>query len=365
MKAAGATGIRCILLLLAGIFAITAQAEERPLIKIGLILPLGGGMAHVGTAFRDAARMAAAEIPKGSKFSYELIFEDDELQSAKVASAAQKLITIDKVDALVSTWSYGGIVVAPMAEKARRIHFGVAWDPAVAKGSFNFIHLTPPREFIKGFLAGFKKKGYRKIASFGWHESGSLFFLDELERLAPQNGFTLVKRTEFDGADRDFRSALLNAERAKADVFLVNLSAPAIDIFVKQMAELKITTPVTSITGFEVATDLAPLEGKWYVSDSTVSDDFAERFTKQYGHNHLYGVGNFYDAVKLIAFLFEQAPGPAKPQPEQVLEATKKIGLFNSIFGPLQLDSEGIISYQPVFRKIVAGKRITVGLDDI
>jgi len=341
-----------------------ARAEQRDTVKIGLILPLSGGMAHVGAAFRDAARLAALELPPG-RFEYQLIFEDDGLQSAKAATAAQKLIEIDKVDAIISTWSYGGTVVAPIAAKAEVLHFGVAWDPVVAQGPLNFIHLTPPREFIKAFFAAFRKKGYRRIAAVGWHESGSLFFLDELERLAPAEGFQVVKRIEAQAGDSDFRSAIMLCERSKPDVYLVNFSAPAIDIFVRQAAELRVSAAITAITGFEVATDLHPLEGRWYVSDSTAPEDFVRRFTERYGHAHVYGVGNYYDSVKLIRFLFEQSSAAGKPDGRRLGAAAGAIPGFASIFGALTVDKDGVIIYTPVYWRIANGKRKTVQLDDI
>lgn len=133
----------------------------------------------------------------------------------------------------------------------------------------------------------------------------------------------------------------------------------------RELAELRVTTPVTAITGFEVATDLEPLEGKWYVSDSTVSDKFVRRFQERYGHTHVYGVGNYYDAVRLIVHLFERSPSGGKPTPEQLALGMRDLSNFSSIFGTLEIDADGIISYQPVFRKVAGGKRVTVELGDI
>lgn len=163
--------------------AVAIAADKRPIIKIGLIAPLSGGMAEAGSAFRDAAKMALDDLPANRNFDYELVFEDDQLKSAQVNVAAKKLIEIDRVDALISTWSYGGIVAAPIAEKAQIPHFGVAWDPKVAEGRFNFIHLTPPSVFMKLFLDEFKSRSLRSVALVGLNENGSIFAFDEFERL--------------------------------------------------------------------------------------------------------------------------------------------------------------------------------------
>jgi ABC-type branched-subunit amino acid transport system substrate-binding protein len=63
-----------------------------------------------------------------------VIYEDDGLSNARSATAARKLLTIDKVDALL-TWSSGtGLTVASLAEAKRIPHMSIASDPAVAKG---------------------------------------------------------------------------------------------------------------------------------------------------------------------------------------------------------------------------------------
>ena len=96
--------------------------------------------------------------------------------------------------------------------------------------------------------------------------------------------------------------------------------------------------PIPAITGFEVATDLALLGGRWYASDSTAPDEFVRRFTARCGHNHVCGVGN-YGAVS------------GKPGAAQRLAATENIARFPSIFDGLS-DKEGIISCAPVYRSI-------------
>jgi ABC-type branched-subunit amino acid transport system substrate-binding protein len=353
---------------LIGLFCFCGAAiteTPRDVVRIGVILPLTGGMAHVGARFRDAVRLAAEEISPQSRFTYQAIFEDDALLPANAATAAHSLINIHKVDALISTWSYGGTVVSPLAERAKVLHLGIAWDPSVALGKYNFLYLTSPSRFILKFFEGFKKKGYRRIAIVGWQESGSLFFLDEAQRLAPLYGFEIVKRVEFGRGDIDYRSAIMNLPKTQADVVILNLSAPPIDVFVKQMNELNVNVPITSITGFEVAADTAPLEGKWYVSDATPPDDFIEKFGKKYGQQQLYGVGNYYDALRMLVYLFEAAGKNGKPSPEQLLKQTAAIPQFPSIFGTVEIDADGIINYEPVFRKIVNGRRVTVGIDDL
>lgn len=360
--------LSCILVLfltLTFLFECSAE-DQRPVVRIGAIVPLTGGMAHAGTAFKDAAEMALGDISPTTRFKYELIVEDDQLQAGKAASAAKKLLSIDKVDALISTWSYGGVAVAPLAEKVEKIHFGIAWDHRIVEGTkFSFLNLTPPREIIKKFYEGFHKKGYRKIVIIGWQESGSLYFLDEAQRLSQNSEFEIVQRIEMGPNEEDYKSILLKASKLNPDVYLVNLATPGIDVFMKQARELGIKTPITAMTGFEVAGNIEQIEGLWYVSDSTTPDEFTQRFLARYKHDYIYGIGNYYDSVRLIEFLFEKSHSPQKPTPIQLLETITKAGEFRSVFGPASLGIDRVVSYEPVFRKVIGGKRVTVGLGDL
>ena len=343
--------------------ANNAFADGRPLIKIGLIAPLSGGLAEAGAAFRDAAKLALEDLHADRSFDYELVVEDDQLKSAQVNITAKKLIEIDKVDALISTWSYGGTVAAPIAEKARVPHFGVAWDPKVAAGSYNFIHLTPPSVFLRHFLEEFDKRGLKTVSLVGLNESGSIFAFDEFERLIQGKGIKLLSKDSVNFGDQDFRSIILRLKTKRPEVLLLNLSTPEIDIFMKQLAEAHYAGEVTAITGFDIAENLSQLEGRWYVSDSIVGDSFAARFNQKYGHTRLYGVGNYYDIVSLLINRYERLgkaePGK-KPTSTEIIRSLSSLNGFSSIFGSAEIDDAGIISYPAKLRKIKNGQRVTL-----
>lgn len=354
------------LLCLTGFFCDSAPAQDKPEVKIGLIIPLTGALAKTGAAFRDAAQLALEDADK-KRFNYKLIIEDDNLQPSKVVSAAHKLLKIDKVDAIISTWSYGGSVVAPLAEKARTPHFGIAWDPTVATGRYNFIHLAPPDEFLSKMLPIFRKLGWQGVSAIGITESGSEYAIDRLESLLAQDDqLSLVSKhiAQFD--ERDFRPFILQSKKYKADVFYVNLVSPMLDLFLKQLSELKVKTPVVAMTGFDTLADLSLAEGKWYVSDSYTPVNLAEKLKARFGHTELYGTGNYYDLVKMIVFIYENTSvAEEKPSTEAILNSIAHVEEYPSLFGKLNINQEGIISYPAQYLRIKNGKRIPIKAEDI
>ncbi len=338
-----------------------AHADQK--ISIGVVLPLTGDMAAVGAACRDAALLALEEAQPRLKNKYQIIFEDDRLIPAEVAKASQKLISIDHVSALISTWSYGGQIVAPLAERAKIPHIGIAWDNRIAKGRYNFIHLTPPSEFMRRFLDVFKALGIRRVALLGIEESGSVFALNEFIRLAPEYGVEVVFRDSVIWDMKDFNSITSKIIASKPEYLLFNLGGDQLSLpLLKSLKSLKAPFKITAITAYDVISDISQLEGSWYVSDSYLPDDFFAHFSKKYGHTIRYAIGNYYEAVRLLINAFEEQ---SEVDVKSVVDQLLSIRSSPSILGDTSVDSEGIFTYQAKYIRIVDGKRVQVSLDDV
>ena len=94
-----------------------AQANGKQTIKIGAGLPLTGDNSVVGTAVKSGALAAIEDKAKENlKYHYEAVFEDNQQQPAKTATATNKLIMIDKANMLLSFTTGIGRVVAPLVE---------------------------------------------------------------------------------------------------------------------------------------------------------------------------------------------------------------------------------------------------------
>src|SRR6185369_324949 len=83
---------------------IAAQTQaEKPVIKIGFIIPLTGDMTAFTENFKKAAALAIEQLPTSNKCSYEVLFEDDNQRDPKAAvNAFNKLVLTDKVGAVIT-----------------------------------------------------------------------------------------------------------------------------------------------------------------------------------------------------------------------------------------------------------------------
>lgn len=331
--------------------------QEKPVVKIGVIMPLSGPVASMGAAFRHAPQLALKHLPKDTRYEYKLVIEDDQLQPAKVAGIVNKLIHIDKVDALVSTWSYGGNVVGPMAEKFKIPHFSAAWDVNILKyGEFNFLYMLNPRDFLPKFFKIFQKKNIKTAVVIGSSESGSVFCMNEFVAQAPAYGVNVLEAFEV-GAGFDFKTIALKIKNLNPEVLFLNLVSPELEVLLKNLKVLNFQGLITDMTGFDLMEDLSLIEGSWYISESMGDGELVREFKEFSKQEIVYGLGNFYDPIKIIAQIYEAAP--TRPSSQEVANQIAKLSNFNSAFGKVEM-KDRIIVYEPQYVKVINGQRINV-----
>ncbi|MDP3042952.1 MAG: ABC transporter substrate-binding protein [bacterium] len=339
--------------------APTETAKEP--IKIGAILPLTGDFAFLGEGIRDAILLAKENL-KDTQYNYEVIFEDDQSSDLKeVASAANKLINIDKVNILISVNSGPGNVVAPIAEQNKIIHFAIGSDKNMAKGDYNFIHWTQPSEEIQVFIAELQKRGIKKLGIFELNQQGATAMIDELQERLKETDIKIVSHQNFNFGEKDFRTIIAKAKQANAEIYLLGLIfPPELEILAKQIKEAGINIPITSIESFELTDQLSLFEGEWYVNAADPTEDFVDKFNKKIGKNPSIGAANGYDIFNLIVAASEKKESSIKPATNIIASELKKIKDFNGALGNLSVDEEGIVISQAVVRMIKDGKPITI-----
>ena len=85
------------------------QNGATDIIKIGVALPLTGVGARDGVSSREAIKIALNNWEeKGTKYNYELIFEDTQIEPKLSAMVMNKFMNADKVNATLSIWGFSG-----------------------------------------------------------------------------------------------------------------------------------------------------------------------------------------------------------------------------------------------------------------
>src|SRR5436305_3209652 len=110
-------------------FAPAARADDKPPIKIGFSIEQTGGLAAVGKTGLLAFQIWAENINKKGGLlgrQVQLVFYDDQSNPANVPGIYTKLIDIDKVDLLVSSYATNLVAPAmPIIMQKNRLFFGL------------------------------------------------------------------------------------------------------------------------------------------------------------------------------------------------------------------------------------------------
>lgn len=345
-----------------GMSQSSVTTGEKPVIKIGYIAPLTGNVAFLGEGVKNAAELAVEEInKKNNKYRYELVFEDDAFVPAKTATAANKLISIDKVDAIVTLASAAGGVANPIAEKAGVVHFGIASDPLIAKGNYNFINWTPPAEEVKVFIEEARKRDIKRIAVFGQQISGITAVIDELDRQIQDTDIEVVSKDISNFGEKDFRTSIQKAKAENPDYILLVMFSPELEIMTKQIRDAGINVPLTAIESFELSDNPSLFEGLWYVNAADPTSEFAESYQNKYGKGPSIATPNAYDIAGLIAEAAESFEGKAKPTSMELVTELLKIKSYDGAMGDdISIDQDHIVVSEAVVRMIKDGKPVTI-----
>lgn len=153
--------------------AVNGVALAQDTIKIGVLTDLSGNGAYLGNQTRIGALLAEAELKQQGK-NIEVVFEDSALNTTRGISAAQKLLSLDKVDAMYVDFNVIVVAVSALIEQNKKVMVYSSGAESVArKNKFAFKSYldfslgceTLAREFLK---RGIKKIGVLKVeAEYG------------------------------------------------------------------------------------------------------------------------------------------------------------------------------------------------------
>lgn len=221
--------------------------------KIGLIVPLTAtDLSEAGTAFKDGAVLAADEINQNGGINGKpvtIIIEDDQADTGKTVSAAQKLIQVDQINAVI-IGIYGDVkATGPLFEQAH-IPVITLWDsnPELdAMGEYIFgIGPWTPASGEEAATFSFDELQVQKAAIITdlqeWSLAVSDFFTNKFE----EKGGQVVAREEIAlGGSRDFRTAIAKVLAENPDVIYAPLNSD-MSTFLLQLKQSGYTGKVIS-----------------------------------------------------------------------------------------------------------------------
>jgi branched-chain amino acid transport system substrate-binding protein len=223
---------------------VLAQANE---VKIGVIYPLTGPAASSGAEMRSALELAAELINNGSRIrnlpvapngglpglggaKIKLVFADHQSNPQTGATEAERLITQEKVAAIVGAYNSNVTATASQVAERYKVPFlnAESSSASLTQRGFKYFFRTTPHDdlFVHNafdFLKEVQAKKNLKIASVASFNENTLWGNETTKlqaRLAPDFGYAIAKQITYPAKSTQLTSEVQTLKAAAPTVVL-------------------------------------------------------------------------------------------------------------------------------------------------
>jgi len=330
-------------------------AADKQVVKIGVILPLTGEAAHFGDAAKIGIKMFEQDVAD-SGFQYRIILEDNMLNPGKTATIAHKMIHADKVDVIISLASDIGMVVSPIAQREKVLHFAIATEERIADGDYNFLNATPPNKHAEKLIRELEKRKYKRPALIIQNNHMMMSVADYIRKYANESKkLNLVFNEIVNPGEKDYRLLIAKALKSKPDIIVAQLYIPEILIFAKQLREQDKNIPITTIESFGYSEDKSLFENQWYIDITVPTGDFIARYKEFSNSENTYFAEFLHVVLNVIKDNVDKSMSK-----EQIIENTLKYKNKNTVVGQISYDGRGILQTESSVKIIKNGMPVVI-----
>ncbi len=339
-------------LLLCGL-ALPVMAEQGQVFKIGVTLPLTGEFAGIGDNIQKSIELALAENPEGPSVAgrkLQFIYEDiGAIDVRKAATAVSKLVNIDQVDLLLSTFTEDSEVVYPVAKRHKLIDIAIyGGSPALAGKSPTLFQVSPNDALlIEKSVEYAVAKGLKKPVYLVGMSAYTAGLLDPARQAWKSKAGIEPQIYEFNpGEATDFKALLSKAQKFGCDL-LIMLDMHQ-GIILKQVHELQMQVAVMGMYSHmdETLKDApaALTDGLIFPRYRSPDPDFISKFKARFQQEPNDPADYTYDIIGLLLKVFKES-GFTSKEIEAGLLAQKD---FRGATGIINFEKSGMRSSQEV-----------------
>ena len=230
-----------LLVVFSAVRLVQAESPQIPVVRVGSLLALSGGLEQWCAYVKKGAELAASEQ---GDVRVEITYEDDRsANKSATITAAKKLIDLDRVD-VVTSWTLSTTpILTPIANRSK--------VPLIIGGYDSVVHAAGPwvfggfvyqeeaaREIARMFV---RDRGARRIgllmAADDWSQSYEQPFSDEVRKLGGQ----IILREVLPPTETDLRGVVTRLRQRGVDAVLAPLFGEPLFSLLKRRTELGYT----------------------------------------------------------------------------------------------------------------------------
>ena len=280
-------------------------------VRIGVIVPTDGPYALLGNSFVKAVEMAKDDL-RNTKYQYELVIRDSGPDPMKAKEVIRKVVTEDRVNAVVGGISLIGQVTKPYATAARIPHTCVCTVTSIGDGAYNFTNIPTPEAEGEAWVQEAQRRGVRTVALISQDYPSINNHVKALKIAAGRAELAITYEQRFEGSMSDFRSVIAQAAASNPDVFYVEALNPALDRLGEQFVQANIHN-ISSVVAPSLSQRPELFEGAWYTDSALRDIGFKSRFEAKYPGTQFatHMMPYAYDSLNMIVQAFEREENPA------------------------------------------------------
>ena len=363
-----------------GLASLPVAAAAQTPIKIGASMSVTGTYAKPGSYQKEGYDVCIDELnAKGGLLGrkVELVIYDDQSQPATAVKLYEKLITEDKVDAVMGPYSSAvSEAVANVTEKYKKVMVAplAATTSIFKKGrKYIFMVITPAENYLDGLIDMAAKRGLKTVAIINEDTLFPKASAAGTAEAAKKRGMQVVLQEAYPKGNTDFSALLVKIKAANPDVIAAGTYFDDAVAITRQMKELNVNPKMFGLT---VGGDLPEFydllkQNAEYVYGSTQWDEtlpypgqkeFLAAYTKKFKHEPSYHAAAGYAGCLLYAEAVKRAGTlDADKVREQLLKMETK-----TAFGDYKVDADGFqVAHKMVMLQWQDGKRVVVWPDDL
>lgn len=303
----------------------TSSQKDSEVIKIGFIGPLTGGAASYGDLYKAGVQFAYEDLLKngeknGNKF--EMIYEDGACDPKTAVSAAQKLMNVDKVDAIIGGMCSGETMAMIDLVNQNKIPVITAGsNPEIATKSNYVFQIWPVDSYGGKVMSDMVKKYNPKTVAV--LSANTTYALGISDVFIKEYGNVAIYE-KFIENQTDFKSVVAKVKDIKADALVINTQTPGtLLVLAKQLRESGVEAQI--YTAYHNSEDV--LKSSHLSGMRTVVVPVLESDSK--------------DLVKR----FKEKTGVEASMPFIIAGGYDSLGLLINAFGEKGKDSDKIVKY--------------------
>lgn len=338
------------------LFVIAPGARAQEPIVIGEFASMTGSEATFGVNSNNGVQLAVDEINAAGGLlggrKVQVIVEDDQSKSGQAAAAVKKLISSDKVSAIIGEIaSSRSLEAAPICQDAKipMVSPGSTNPTVTEKGDYVFrvcfidpFQGTVMAKFALDTLKA-KKVAILSDARSDYSRGLAQYFTEYYKG----NGGEIVVERSYSGGDKDFRAQLTAIKAASPDAIFIPGYYTEAGAIAKQARLLGIKIPMLGGDGwdspklFEIAGNA--LEGCYFSTHFSAQDtapkvqDFVKKYTAKYksAPDGMAPLG--YDAMMILADAMKSA---GSTDGAKVRDALGKVKDYEAVTGKITIDEK-------------------------